>query len=124
LDEDRRAKNVSDKQTETSLQDAQKPGKDEPQNEPDTETTSPYNYEEINLDNVSDVHTINDEYVDITTESHDNNNPNDISEDYHVLSNDNANSSNQTDNEESKYSDEEISDRSEEHTSELQSRFE
>ena len=110
LDEDRRAKNVSDKQTETSLQDAQKPGKDEPQNEPDTETTSPYNYEEINLDNVSDVHTINDEYVDITTESHDNNNPNDISEDYHALNNDNAHSSNQTDNEESKYSDEEISD--------------
>ncbi|MDN8848537.1 hypothetical protein Q0M30_17005, partial [Staphylococcus aureus] len=28
-----------------------------------------YNYEEINLDNIRDIHTINDEYVNVDTET-------------------------------------------------------
>ncbi|KRG10446.1 DNA translocase FtsK [Staphylococcus sp. NAM3COL9] len=74
LDEESKAKNVSENETEASVQDAQI-SDDSQQNEDDTQVgaTSPFNYEEINLDNVRDVHTINDEYVNVDSESIDNN---------------------------------------------------
>ncbi|MGO2077255.1 MAG: DNA translocase FtsK, partial [Staphylococcus equorum] len=66
LDEESKAKNVSENQTEASIQDAQL-SDDSQQNEDDTRigATSPFNYEEIDLDNVRDVHKINDEYVNV-----------------------------------------------------------
>ncbi|RIN32535.1 DNA translocase FtsK [Staphylococcus succinus] len=42
--------------------------------------TSPFNYEEIDLDQVSDVHTINDEYVDVSTEQINNKDDDEIAE--------------------------------------------
>ncbi|ANQ64557.1 DNA translocase FtsK [Staphylococcus equorum] len=70
LDEESKAKNVSENQTEVSIQDAQL-SDDSRQNEDDTRigATSPFNYEEIDLDNVRDVHKINDVNVDADLES-------------------------------------------------------
>ncbi|MGO3498135.1 MAG: DNA translocase FtsK, partial [Staphylococcus equorum] len=70
LDEESKAKNVSENQTEASIQDAQL-SDDSQQNEDDTPigATSPFNYEEIDLDNVRDVHKINDEYVNVNVDA-------------------------------------------------------
>lgn len=66
LDEESKNKNVSEHQTEASIQDAQL-SDDSQQNEDESSlgATSPFNYEEIDLDHVRDVHTINDEYVNV-----------------------------------------------------------
>ncbi|MDG0844550.1 FtsK/SpoIIIE domain-containing protein [Staphylococcus equorum] len=89
LDEEGKAKNVSENETEASVQDAQI-SDDSQQNEDDTQVgaTSPFNYEEINLDNVRDVHTINEEYVNVDSESMDNHIENTSSVEHQTLNDD------------------------------------
>ncbi|MGO2078211.1 MAG: DNA translocase FtsK, partial [Staphylococcus equorum] len=93
LDEESKNKNVSEHQTEASIQDAQL-SDDSQQNEDESSlgATSPFNYEEIDLDHVRDVHTINDEYVnvdaDLESESPDSDIENHASTEYKSLNDD------------------------------------
>lgn len=55
--------------------------------------SSPFNYEEIDLDQVSDVHTINDEYVDVSTKQINNKDDDEIAEAEYDSANDDVDNS-------------------------------
>lgn len=71
LDAEEQTTNATEDDSEASVQDA--PNSNITQNTSDNQQEegidSTYNYEEINLDNIRDIHTINDEYVNVDTET-------------------------------------------------------
>lgn len=70
LDAEDQTTNATEIDSEASVQDAPNPNvtQNTSDNQQEEEIDSTYNYEEINLDNIRDIHTINDEYVNIDTE--------------------------------------------------------
>ncbi|WP_436956044.1 DNA translocase FtsK [Staphylococcus sp. AS1337] len=70
LDAEDQTTNATEIDSEASVQDAPNPNvtQNTSDNQHEEEIDSTYNYEEINLDNIRDIHTINDEYVNIDTE--------------------------------------------------------
>lgn len=71
LDEDGNAMNMSKSKTSTSRQSAENQQQTESTNSEDIEEDSntPFNYEEVDLDHVRDVHTINNEQVNVNTKN-------------------------------------------------------
>ncbi|PNZ58040.1 DNA translocase FtsK [Staphylococcus casei] len=67
---------IESEHTQTNTQDFNNDNNEDAQ----VGATSPFNYEEIDLDQVSDVHTINDEYVDVSTEQINNKDDDEIAE--------------------------------------------
>ncbi|MDW8565275.1 DNA translocase FtsK [Staphylococcus shinii] len=71
LDAEDQTANATEVDSEASIQDASNPNvtQNTSNDKQEDEIDSTYNYEEINLDNIRDIHTINDEYVNVDSET-------------------------------------------------------